>query len=262
MTDLLTTRQVQSLLQVDRTTIYRMVESGQLPAVRVGKQWRFARSEVERWLAANYRPAAAAAEDPLRARGQGAGLLGPTEQPDASRELPALLPGACAQSIQDAFAELLGVTMVITDMEGRPVTRISNPCGFFEVLLNGRQDGLQHCIRTWQAMAGNVVLEPRFAPSEMGLLCARGLIRVGATLRGMVVIGGIAPEQWPPSAEQAGTLADQFGVNPSAIVANSDAVFRLDRAGQDHALRFVQRVADIFAQMIRDRQEMAAGHPE
>jgi len=261
MTDLLTTRQVQSLLQVDRTTIYRMVEGGQLPAVRVGKQWRFARTEVERWLAAHHRHAGAAVEASMQARGPGARLLDSPERPDAEGELPALLPGACAQSIQDAFAELLGVTMVLTDMEGRPVTRISNPCGFFEVLLNGRQDGLQHCIRTWQLMAGNVVLEPRFAPSEMGLLCARGLIRVGATLKGMVVIGGIAPEQWPPTAEQAGKLAELFGIEPAAIVANSDAVFRLDRKSQEHALRFVQRIADIFAQMIRDRQEMASGHP-
>ncbi len=50
MTDLLTTKQVQTLLRVDRTTIYRMVEAGQLPAIRVGKQWRFAPADVDHWL--------------------------------------------------------------------------------------------------------------------------------------------------------------------------------------------------------------------
>jgi excisionase family DNA binding protein len=48
MSDLLTTNQVQDLLHVDRTTIYRLVESGRLPAIRVGKQWRFSRPEIER----------------------------------------------------------------------------------------------------------------------------------------------------------------------------------------------------------------------
>ena len=48
MADLLTTNQVQTLLKVDRTTIYRMVEQGRLPAIRVGKQWRFSRPEIER----------------------------------------------------------------------------------------------------------------------------------------------------------------------------------------------------------------------
>ena len=41
MADLLTTSQVQDRLQVDRTTIYRMIDAGHLPAIRVGKQWRF-----------------------------------------------------------------------------------------------------------------------------------------------------------------------------------------------------------------------------
>ena len=50
MADLMTTNQVQELLQVDRTTIYRMVEAGELPALRVGKQWRFPREDFERWL--------------------------------------------------------------------------------------------------------------------------------------------------------------------------------------------------------------------
>ena len=49
----------------------------------------------------------------------------------------------------------------------------------------------------------DLALEPKFSLSEMGLLCARGLIRVGSELKGMVVIGGIAPDNWPPAAEQA-----------------------------------------------------------
>ena len=67
MPDLLTTTQVQDLLQVDRTTIYRMVESGRLPAIRVGKQWRFSRPEIERWLgtaASLVRPTATALQAP------------------------------------------------------------------------------------------------------------------------------------------------------------------------------------------------------
>ena len=196
MTDLLTTKQVQAILHVDRTTIYRMVEGGQLPAIRVGKQWRFARADVEQWLQsgrygalpslpAEDKPAASAARRSSGRAGYGD-----------------LAPPRCAQSVQDAFADMLGVTMVITDMQGQPVTEISNPCGFFERLMEGNADGLQHCVRTWQQMAGLVALEPKFSLSEMGLMCARGLIRVGAELKGMVVIGGIAPDNWPPDAEQ------------------------------------------------------------
>jgi excisionase family DNA binding protein len=50
MTDLLTTRQVQEILKVDRITIYRMLQDGRLKGVKIGQQWRFARREVERLL--------------------------------------------------------------------------------------------------------------------------------------------------------------------------------------------------------------------
>ena len=251
MTDLLTTKQVQTILHVDRTTIYRMVEGGQLPAVRVGKQWRFARADVEQWLRNGRYGALPSlpAEDKAPASAVRA---------TAPETLGDVLPLAGVQIAQDAFADLLGVTMVITDMQGQPLTQMSNPCGFVDALMDGNPDGIQHCIRTWQQMAGNVALEPKFSLNEMGLMCARGLIRVGAELKGMVVIGGIAPESWPPSPEQADALAAMFGVQPETVSAHCDAVFRMDRATQEKALRSVQRIADVFAAIAQDRLAMSA----
>lgn len=251
MSDLLTTKQVQTMLRVDRTTIYRMVEAGQLPAVRVGKQWRFNRPDVERWLHGGQMAARTnGAASPATAAHQAPPLV---EQPNGAADIAELLPANCAQAVQDAFAEMLGVTMVITDMAGRPVTGISNPCGFVAALLAGKGDGIEHCVHTWQQMAGIVALEPKFAPSEMGLLCARGLIRVGVALKGMVVIGGIAPESWPPSPEQSAELAAMFGVDPETIRANCGAVFQMDAGAQERALRYVQRIADVFSLMVQDR---------
>ena len=50
MDELLTTRQVQSILQVDRTTIYRMLKDGRLRGVKVGQQWRFHDTDVRALL--------------------------------------------------------------------------------------------------------------------------------------------------------------------------------------------------------------------
>ena len=245
MSDLLTTTQVQDLLQVDRTTIYRMVESGRLPAIRVGKQWRFSRPEIERWLgtaASLVRPAAATSQVPARAQ-------------NGDLTLGDLLPAACTQLIQDAFADILGVMMVVTDMQGQPVTEISNPCGFYAALTR-ESDTLSQCVRTWQELAASPAMEPRFYPSEMGLLCARGLIRVGRELKGMVVIGGIAPEVWPTDPEQLACLAETFGLSPAYVAANADAVYRLDKAAQEKALRSIQRIADIFSHIAEDRNAL------
>lgn len=39
--ELLNARQVQLMLAVDRSTVYRMAQDGRLPALRIGHRWRF-----------------------------------------------------------------------------------------------------------------------------------------------------------------------------------------------------------------------------
>ena len=46
----LTTEEVLALLQVNLRTIYRMIKAGRIPAVRVGRQWRFRKRDIETWL--------------------------------------------------------------------------------------------------------------------------------------------------------------------------------------------------------------------
>ena len=46
----LTTEQVLAYLQVNRRTVYRFIKAGQIPAVRVGRQWRFRKRDVDAWL--------------------------------------------------------------------------------------------------------------------------------------------------------------------------------------------------------------------
>ena len=47
----LTTEEVLDYLQVNVRTIYRMVKRGEIPAYRVGRQWRFRKRDIEAWLA-------------------------------------------------------------------------------------------------------------------------------------------------------------------------------------------------------------------
>lgn len=46
----LTTEEVLGCLKVNPRTIYRLIKSGELPAVRIGRQWRFRRSDLEEWI--------------------------------------------------------------------------------------------------------------------------------------------------------------------------------------------------------------------
>ena len=50
---LLTLEQVAEYLSVDKFTVYRLLAVKELPAFKVGNQWRFKRKMIENWLMKN-----------------------------------------------------------------------------------------------------------------------------------------------------------------------------------------------------------------
>ena len=116
---MLTTKDLQQLLHVDRSTIYRMAESGRLPAIKVGRQWRFPADRINRWLEQrDLAPAARTATDvDLNAN-----------------SLDTLLPPEYVTSIGALFGETLGVMVVVTDMDGNPLAEPSHQCGLFKLV--------------------------------------------------------------------------------------------------------------------------------
>lgn len=57
MTDdhFLTTDEVLDYLHVNLRTIYRLIKAGRIPAVRVGRQWRFRKRDIDAWLSGKRR---------------------------------------------------------------------------------------------------------------------------------------------------------------------------------------------------------------
>jgi excisionase family DNA binding protein len=47
---LLTVGEVANLMRVSNMTVYRLIKSGQLGAIRVGKNYRIRRTDVDRYL--------------------------------------------------------------------------------------------------------------------------------------------------------------------------------------------------------------------
>jgi excisionase family DNA binding protein len=46
----LTTEEVLEYLQVNLRTVYRLIKANKIPAVRVGRQWRFRKRDIDAWL--------------------------------------------------------------------------------------------------------------------------------------------------------------------------------------------------------------------
>lgn len=153
---LLSADEVGQALGIDVSTVYRMASDGRLPARKVGRQWRFP-----------------------------AGAVVPPRPVETGLD-----PELAFATIRIS-AELLGVMMVVTDLEGRPVTPIANPCPRF---LAADEGAIASCLAEWQATAAGSDLSTRFRPSHLGFDCASTFIRSEDRLLGLVIAGGIATQ--------------------------------------------------------------------
>jgi len=95
----LTTEEVLDYLQVNLRTIYRLIKAGKIPAVRVGRQWRFRKKDIDTWLTGTRAGGAKSA---------GAAVL----------ERPRVLVVDDEQAVRDLVAKTL--TMADYDVETAP----------------------------------------------------------------------------------------------------------------------------------------------
>ena len=101
----LTTEEVLEYLQVNLRTVYRLIKAGKIPAVRVGRQWRFRKRDIDAWL------------DSQRPRGGGARRRRRRRRarPPATRR-PRVLVVDDEASIRDLLAKTLALAEYDVDV--------------------------------------------------------------------------------------------------------------------------------------------------
>ena len=102
----LTTEEVLDYLQVNLRTIYRLIKAGKLPAVRVGRQWRFRKRDIDAWLES---------QRPRGARAAGGGGAAPRPAPAAAGR-PRVLVVDDEASIRDLLAKTLALAEYDVDL--------------------------------------------------------------------------------------------------------------------------------------------------
>ena len=95
--------------------------------------------------------------------------------------------------------DLPGVMLVVTDINGRPITKPSNPCTLFEAV-NQVPDTLERYIRGWSSLASTIDLGPKFSKSHLALLCRRAMVRVDSELQVMEIAVYVAPKVASPES--------------------------------------------------------------
>ena len=101
----LTTEEVLEYLQVNLRTVYRLIKAGKIPAVRVGRQWRFRKRDIDAWL------------DSQRARGGSRPAPAAPARPDATGNTrPRVLVVDDEASIRDLLAKTLALAEYDVDV--------------------------------------------------------------------------------------------------------------------------------------------------
>ena len=48
--DILTVKELCELLRIHSSTLYKLLRQGKIPSFRIGKEWRFRKDVITRWL--------------------------------------------------------------------------------------------------------------------------------------------------------------------------------------------------------------------
>jgi excisionase family DNA binding protein len=105
----LTTEEVLEYLQVNLRTVYRLIKAGKIPAVRVGRQWRFRKRDIDAWL------------DSQRPRGSARAVAtppstSPSPRPSAGNARPRVLVVDDEASIRDLLSKTLALAEYDVDV--------------------------------------------------------------------------------------------------------------------------------------------------
>ena len=100
----LTTEEVLEYLQVNLRTVYRLIKAGKIPAVRVGRQWRFRKRDIDAWL------------DSQRPRGGARPVPATPTRPESGTARPRVLVVDDEASIRDLLAKTLALAEYDVDV--------------------------------------------------------------------------------------------------------------------------------------------------
>jgi len=131
----LTTEEVLEYLQVNLRTVYRLIKAGKIPAVRVGRQWRFRKRDIDAWL------------DSQRMRGGTRATVqpsAPAARPAAGTSRPRVLVVDDEASIRDLLSKTLALAEYDIDVapDGRSALERMRMYGYDLLIVDLKMPGM------------------------------------------------------------------------------------------------------------------------
>jgi excisionase family DNA binding protein len=235
MSGLMTTKQVQDLLKIDRVTVYRMLNDGRLKGVKIGNQWRFPQNEIDRLMGENK-------------------VANETEP--ASKELTDF-PADCVQKVQEIFAGIIGIGAVTVTLQGDALTEpnYSNP---FCKLMLSNPSGRLACQASWRKIAMRTTGEPPFQICHAGLCYQRSIINIDDQPAAWLVAGQffINPQEPDQESERLEQLANKHDIPVSLLNDAASKIPVLKKYQQDQVQEWTPRVANTITSILCERSDL------
>jgi len=234
MSELLTTKQLQDLLKIDRITVYRMLNGGRLRGVKIGNHWRFPQSEIDR-------------------------LMG-VESLDSDQEAVESItdfPSACVKEVQDIFAGIIGIGAITVTLRGAPLTdpTFSNP--FCQLMLS-TEKGRQACQNSWRKIALKATGEPDFQICHAGLCYKRSPIKAENTQIAWLIGGQYylnSPDH-EKEKERVRKLAIDYQIPIDQLQEAAEKIPVLKRHQQEQVQEWTPKVAGTVQSILCERSDL------
>ncbi len=250
MTELLTTKQLQDLLKIDRVTVYRMLNSGRLRGVKIGNQWRFPQSEIDRLLG----------ESPPD-----------TLTEDVPSEVLTDFPSECVSKVQDIFAGILGIGAVTVTLQGELLTEVTF-CNPFCRMMISSPTGKKACQESWRKMTQKTGKQPPFMTCHAGLNYLRAPIVFDEKPTAWLIAGQFVVQSAERSQEERIRLiAEKHGLSANEVAAAASKIPVLKQSQLSQVQEWTPKVAATVQSILCERSgfmdrlqqisELSAIHP-
>jgi excisionase family DNA binding protein len=235
MSELLTTKQLQDLLKIDRVTVYRMLNDGRLKGVKIGNQWRFPQNEIDRLMGETRQPA----------------------EPETVAEELTDFPTDCAQRVQEIFAGIIGIGAITVTVRGEALTEptYSNP--FCKLMLSS-PSGRQACQASWRKIALRTTGEPPFQVCHAGLCYQRSVINLVNRPVAWFIAGQFyitAPDR-EKERERLEQLANKHDIPQSLLADAALKIPVLKKFQQDQVQEWTPKVANTINSFLCERSDL------
>ncbi len=231
--EFLTTKQVINLLHIDRTTLYRMLNDGRIKGVKIGNQWRFSKSEVDRLLS---------------------GVSSETEE--LKKDFIEDIPYQCIIPVQDVVADIAEIGLFLADKDGKQLTEISNSCEFCE-MIRSTEKGRAACAVSWQKLAQSKETEGHFIQCHAGLQYAMAKVDDTSQKLGMLIAGQFTLKNLKEnlSRDKIKLLAEKLELDKKELISAAKKIAVLDDRRETKISGWLKKLAKTFARLTRDRAD-------